>query len=112
MNSVITTWTVDNTRAFENFAGRANVVSAVQVSIKVEDLFGGTFTDIRIVSLDVFNLPDTLTDISELTEHQVLSWVLKQLGPVEVAAIEAKAAKEALNLTNGWNVKLTPPPWL
>lgn len=94
--------------AYPEYEGNANIVFTVHWSVTAKDSeFSGYSYGSQALT---FDLEETFTPFTDLTETQVIGWVQSAMGEETVAEIEANLATQIENAKNPPIVN-PPLPW-
>lgn len=107
--TIVYTWTVDGLECYPQVGGLGDVVFRVRWAMNG---FDGTY-NASVQSMQDVPVPsgDAFTPYADLTETQVIQWVLDALGPEQVESFEADIVTQIAEM-------ITPPvvtpllPWV
>ena len=101
-------WTITALNSYPEYQGEQDVVFTIFATYTGTD---GTYSaNIQISQALILNNNSTFTPYSELTENQVLEWLLMALTPQQIDQMQSKIATQ-INADNQPPFVQLPLPW-
>jgi hypothetical protein len=101
-------WTITSLASYPEYEGEQNVVFIIYATYSGTD---GTYTsDIKMSQSLILNPNSTFTPYADLTEDQVLGWLLAALTPQQIEQMQLKIQAQ-INADNQPHFVELPLPW-